>query len=91
MKRINKLFFCRVLDTFNSDAPLRRLDGTHYVILCSSDFGKLLCLGFRIVVIDSFDYGDIEPLFADSYTRALRRAHRVCKYIMYNRSLPNKL
>lgn len=91
MKRINKLFFCRVIDTCKADALLRRIDGTCYVILCSSDFGYLLRLGFRIIVIESFDYDDSDPLFTGSYTRALRRAHRVCRYIMYNRSLPNKL
>lgn len=91
MKRTNKLFFCRVIDMYNYNAPLRRIDGTHYVILCSSDFTYLLNLGFRIIVVESFDYDESDPLFKGSYSRALRRAHRVCKYIMYNRTLPNKI
>lgn len=91
MKRTNKLFFCRLIDTYNFDAPLQRVDKTQVVRLCSSDFSYLLNLGFLVVVCAADFCEPTDPFQYPAYTRALRRAHRVCKYIMYNRSLPNKL
>lgn len=90
MKRINKLFFCHVIDT-SKDAFLTRIDGTNCVILASTDFGDLTTRGFRIVVIGHTFYELQSPLSVGVYTRALRRAHRVSKYIICNRRLPYRM